>query len=626
MPAKDCPTLITFPSPDRVWGMLTRLGKWMFKPVDGGSLGIFRILFGLIMAFEEGYRHYYSGEVYHRLVTPSVNLPYPPLRMVSEATGLPLRVPNEMLFYYWCAMTLAALGIAVGGVVYRPSAVALFVLYTYQFLWEQATYNNHYYLICLLLLVFAVTDTHTCYSLSWSGIAAVWARASAPPRGSQNQNPTLIQKNGEDHRSRPPRTEGKSLTVANWHQMSLISLLVVVYVFGAIAKVNVDWLRGEPLRSGMVLDPFPDWWWLKEVFVVFLGGGGLLFDLLVGFGLLYKPTRALAVLMSLYFHSSNFLMFSIGIFPPLMICTTVLFYDRLEIISLAVHSSGFLPAWMTSLVIESLVQPAVGTPSERAKQAKYERTFESRGRSFTLRQKIIMLLLALFFAHQTLVPFRHMVFNDDIHIIAWNNHHHNFSWRMKLRWRRCDGFFFHPKDLSKDVEDPDNQEEISYWKYVNTNQFKTALDTPDAMLLLTHAIHKRTNRPVHADIICGLNGRPMVPFVNTQIDLGIEPFPGWFGGPRFLHPLEIDIEYEPRQKILNFVGYICLIFAFIGTAVGWVKYASPYLIDLSYIPGAPQGQQPSRRTHSSSGPDRVKGDTAVGGGDRNATTTARLRK
>ena len=54
--------------------------------------------------------------------------------------------------------------------------------------------------------------------------------------------------------------------------------------------------------------------------------GGLLFDLLIGFMLINRRTRLLALPLLLFFHLLNAFLFNIGVFPWLMIASTVVFF------------------------------------------------------------------------------------------------------------------------------------------------------------------------------------------------------------------------------------------------------------------------------------------------------------
>ncbi len=63
----------------------------------------------------------------------------------------------------------------------------------------------------------------------------------------------------------------------------------------------------------------------------FLSYGGLLFDLFVPIALFHPEFRYPAFMASLFFHLTNACIFTIGIFPYLMLCTNILFVDPLSV-------------------------------------------------------------------------------------------------------------------------------------------------------------------------------------------------------------------------------------------------------------------------------------------------------
>ena len=88
----------------------------------------------------------------------------------------------------------------------------------------------------------------------------------------------------------------------------------------------------------------------------------MLFDLLVIPGLLWRRTRALAVVASVLFHGINQVLFPIGIFPILALSLTALFVDPAW--SRRVLRLGVPPSpprrWSPSASAQRLVLPALG--------------------------------------------------------------------------------------------------------------------------------------------------------------------------------------------------------------------------------------------------------------------------
>lgn len=249
-------------------------------------------------------------------------------------------------------MGIAALGLALG-LFYRFSSAVFFTSYAYFFLMDKFLYNNHYYLYGLLAFLLIFVDAHRVWSLDSLRKPAL--SAVAPP---------------------------------GWNYFVLRAQIIIVYFFGGIAKLNADWLSGEPMRHWLARKT--DFWligpWLgHESAAWFFSYGGLFFDLSIGFLLLWKKTRWPAVAVSLFFHLMNQWMFDIGIFPYVMIAATVLFFGTDE------------PA------------PIKG----RLEMARPVRV-----------------LIGLYMAVQILAPLRHWIYPGDP---AWTEEGHLFSWRMMLR-------------------------------------------------------------------------------------------------------------------------------------------------------------------------------------------------
>src|ERR1700722_15835729 len=114
-----------------------RLGKWaqyLQEPIDGASLAIFRICFGLAMI--ANLAKYYPT-IEHDYITPRFNFSFIP--------GLH-PWPGAGMYEHFAIMGSAALCLALGA-WYRPAALVLFLGQTYLLLVEKSTYQNHFYLI-----------------------------------------------------------------------------------------------------------------------------------------------------------------------------------------------------------------------------------------------------------------------------------------------------------------------------------------------------------------------------------------------------------------------------------------------------------------------------------------------
>ncbi|MCI0746752.1 MAG: HTTM domain-containing protein [Verrucomicrobia subdivision 3 bacterium] len=342
--------------------------QWPFVPVDIASLVVFRVLFGLTMLVEAG-RYLgmdFIGEYY---VKPKFHFTYYGFDWVKPWPGIGMYV-------HFAVLGAAALGVLLG-FWYRLSATLLFVTFTYAFLLDQAYYLNHFYLVSLLCLLMVVIPAHRAGSLD------AW-RAK----------------------------QMNSSTAPRWVLALLLAQLSIVYFYAGIAKLNGDWLRGEPFRSWLapyaqtpVLGLFVGNEWGVQLF----NYGGLIFDLAIVPLLLWKRTRVLAFVWAVTFHLLNAILFSIGIFPWLMIAATTLYLR---------------PDWPRLLWAKV---------KARFNSSTVQRFNDSTLQPFNpsiLQRRVAISLISAYLAIQLLVPLRHLLYPGSVH---WTEEGHRFSWHMKLR-------------------------------------------------------------------------------------------------------------------------------------------------------------------------------------------------
>ena len=196
---------------------------------------------------------------------------------------------------HFAMMGVFAACVAIGA-AYRLTAPLFFLSFCYVFLLDQAYYQNHLYLVCLFAFLLALAPAHRAFSID------AWRRPAI-----------------------------RAATAPAWSLWMLRAQLCVVYFMGGIAKINGDWLRGEPMRVWLLerLDvsgdrPYFDTAWAPYVFSI----GGLAVDLGLPLLLLFRRTRRLDFAVAVVFHVMNSRLFSIGIFPPLALGATLIAVSR----------------------------------------------------------------------------------------------------------------------------------------------------------------------------------------------------------------------------------------------------------------------------------------------------------
>jgi len=324
----------------------------LWQPVSNGQLVIFRIIFGLLMAFHFA-RSISSGYVYKVYISIQH-------RFTSMGFDWLNVLHGQMMYGYYAIMIVAALMVSFG-FLYRYSAVVLAIMWTAIYLSSKTHYNNHHYLMVLLcwLMVFVPANSRLSLDVRWR----------------------LTDRNPYCYR---------------WQLHIFIFQIACVYFFAALAKINFDWLHAIPAKYWTVRKQGTPviGWALRYSFAPWIiSYGGLLFDLLVVPGLLYKKTRKVFFILSLVFHLTNAYLFSIGIFPFLAISLNIFFLD----------SSTF------KSILKQPQPKLLPIP-------KY--------------QKLVCSLLTLYVFIQLLLPLRHFFFSPNV---DWTEEGYRLSWRMMLR-------------------------------------------------------------------------------------------------------------------------------------------------------------------------------------------------
>lgn len=260
--------------------------KLFFRHIDNSALIVFRMIFGML-CFLESVGAILTGWVKNTLIVPQFTFSFIGFEWLQP-------LPDYWMYAYYAVMGVFGLLIMVG-YKYRWSAFAFAMMWTATYLMQKTSYNNHYYLLCLLSFIMVLLPAHH--------FASVDAK----------NNPKI-----------------KKTSMPYWVWLVIILQLFIVYTYGAIAKIYPDWLNGtvmEILMKGKqhyyVIGDL-----LQEKWVhYFLSYGGILFDGLVVPLLLWKPTRKWAFAASIFFHLFNSIVFQVGIFPYLSLGFCLFFFS-----------------------------------------------------------------------------------------------------------------------------------------------------------------------------------------------------------------------------------------------------------------------------------------------------------
>jgi len=258
----------------------------LFRPLDGASLAVFRIAFGLIMLWEV-WRYSSRGWVHEFYLAPEWLFPYPGFAWVTPW-------PGDGMHWHFVALGTLAMLIALG-LFYRLASVLFLVGFSYVFLLDQARYLNHFYLVILFAALLSVVPAQRTWSLD--------AWIAGPSR---------------DRR------------VPAWALWLPRLQLEIILLFAGVVKINADWLALQPLAVWLedsadlpLIGPL-----LLEPEVIWLAAyGSIALHILGAPLLLFRATRLWAFLGYCAFHLLNSLFWQIGIFPWFTIAATLLFFE-----------------------------------------------------------------------------------------------------------------------------------------------------------------------------------------------------------------------------------------------------------------------------------------------------------
>ena len=416
------------------------LYKKLFSPIDIFSLIFIRICFGLIMLWEvtRYFKHEWISAYY---IKPIFHFKYYGFSWIQPWAN------NGMYLHFYIMGALAIL-ITIG-LFYRFATILFFLSFTYIFLLDEAQYLNHFYLISLLSFLLIFIPANSCFSFDCY------------------RKPQIYSQNAP--------------YIALW----LVRFQVAIpYIYGGIAKINSDWLNGEPMRDWLssrsqylFIGPYVR----EEWFVYLFSYGGIIFDLLVVPLLICKKTRDVAFIFAVLFHLTNAWIFSIGIFPWMMIALTTIFFE---------------PSWI-----------------KLSKVNTNKSLYKIPSSSY---QKLATILFSIYITLQVLFPFRHYLYPGIVH---WTEEGHRFSWHMKLRSKNGSVRFLLIDQKTYDMKFIYPQD------FLTKRQARKMSYQPDMILQFAHAIPTLYKIPqdhkvaIYADSKASLNSRPYQRLIDPNINL-----------------------------------------------------------------------------------------------------------
>ena len=428
--------------------MIDKFSGYFKKESLPYPLALYRIGFGILVMFSLA-RFALNGWIESLYLEPDFHFSYYGFSWVK-----PIGIYTYLVFLICFS---SALFVSIG-YKYRFAIITLFLSFTYIELMDKTTYLNHYYLISCIsfLMIF----------LPCASFFAVDSK--------------------------------KNIKVPKWTIDSLKFLIVIVYIYAGLAKINSDWLlHAQPLkiwlRAKYTIPIIGETLLQKDFSYYLFSWGGMIYDCIIPFLLLYKRTRYFAFFMVLVFHIMTRILFPpIGMFPYIMIFSCIIFFDN------GVHKKVLD-------FIRSILKLKV----------KNDNKFDSHS-SRIIKHRFILPILSLFFILQIIFPLRSIFYPGEL---LWTEQGYRFSWRVMLIEKAGYTTFKVVDNSSNKFQLVDNME------FLTPFQEKQMSFQPDMILEYAHYLgatfEKRGFKDVsvYADSYVTLNGRPSKRFIDPKVDL-----------------------------------------------------------------------------------------------------------
>ena len=434
--------------------MKNGIANYFNKQTNAAPLAVFRLLFGLLMLISI-IRFWSKGWIHSLYIEPSFQFSYYGFDWVK-----PLGVYTYFLFLI-CGVSAFLVGI---GYKYRISILVFFLSFTYIELMDKTTYLNHYYFVSIVSFMMLFLPCNAQFSVD-----AINRKKSYK-------------------------------LVPNWTIDSLKLFLGIVYFYAGLTKINSDWLLNAMplklwLKSKYDLPFIGQTIMQQEWFSFFMSWGGMFYDLSIPFLLLFRKTRSYAFILVVAFHIATRILFPIGMFPYIMILSTIIFFDsdvHMKILRFTLKILSFL-----KIKSEKLSNPLL-------QKNNYKVRYSS------------LIIIVVFLLLQVFIPWRSLLYPGEL---FWNEQGYRFSWRVMLMEKKGNSVF-------KIVNSKTNS-----FFYVNNDDFLTPVQQkqmsfqPDMILEYGHYLGNHFKSQGHQNVAVfvesyvSLNGRLSQQFIDPSANL-----------------------------------------------------------------------------------------------------------
>jgi hypothetical protein len=431
--------------------MYPNIKAYLNSYTDTATLAFFRLAFGILMVASV-IRFATYGWIEKFYIKPVFHFTYYGFSWVK-----PYGVYTYIAFII-CG--LSALMVAIG-YKYRLAIIVFFLSFTYIELLDKTNYLNHYYFVSVISFVLIFLPANASFSV--------------------------------DSYKDPAKAFSK---IPRYNTDILKLLLALVYIYAGVAKLNSDWLLDAmplriwlpgnadlPLIGRLLAKP-----WVAYAF----SWTGAVYDLVIVFLLLNKRTRWFGFGMVVIFHLLTRILFPIGIFPYVMIVSSLLFFDANFHKKVLTKISKLFR--INTLELNNKIQNTINKPLGQLKIA----------------------FLAAFVVFQLIFPFRYLLYP---HELFWTEEGFRFSWRVMLMEKAGYTQFI--------VTDPvtDTGLQVDNSKFLTPFQEKQMAFQPDFILEYAHFLHDHYQQAgmhdpeVHVSSYVALNGRLSTLYIDPKVNL-----------------------------------------------------------------------------------------------------------
>ena len=249
-------------------------------------------------------------------------------------------------------------------------------------------------------------------------------------------------------------------TIQAW-QINIIKLQIgLVYFFAGISKLNYHWLlEAQPLINWLKHQsdfPVIGKLFLYDFTAYLFSWVSAIFDIFIFFLLIDKRSRWISYFVAFVFHIMTAIMFPIGVFPYVMIASTLIFFND------NFHKK----------IIDFISKYGLLNSSK---------SIEEKNNYQTKTNSVLKFFLIGFFTLQLFLPLRFMLYPGKL---FWTEQGYRFSWRVMLIEKAgYSQFYIHEPKMDRKML-------IQNRDYLTPQQEKMMSTQPDMILQYAHFLSK----------------------------------------------------------------------------------------------------------------------------------------